>query len=55
MEFVELTLLCIAVLLLIFKPEHERLAWWLTIGSWLVVAIMFFGHTSSAILGMLNV
>ena len=32
MEFVELLLLCVAVLLLIFKPEQEKLAWWLTVG-----------------------
>ena len=34
MEFVEFTLLCVAVLLMIFKPEKERLAWWLTLGGY---------------------
>lgn len=54
MEFVELLLLCVAVLLLIFKPERERLAWWLTIGGWAVVVFMYVGHVSTAILGQLN-
>ena len=51
MEFVELLLLCVAVLLLIFKPEQEKLAWWLTIGGWAVVVFMYVGHVSTAILG----
>lgn len=54
MEFVELLLLCVAVLLLIFKPERERLAWWLTVGGWAVVVFMYVGHVSTAILGQLN-
>ena len=35
MEFVELVMLLIAVLLIWFKPEHEKLAWRLTIIGWL--------------------
>lgn len=54
MEFVELLLLCVAVLLLIFKPEQEKLAWWLTVGGWFVVVFMYVGHVSTAILGSLN-
>lgn len=54
MEFVEFTLLCIAVLLMMFKPEKERLAWWLTIGGWAAVVFMYIGHVSTALLGALN-
>lgn len=54
MEFVELLLLCVAVLVLIFKPEQEKLAWWLTVGGWFVVVFMYVGHVSTAILGSLN-
>lgn len=32
MEFVELLMLTIAVLFIIFKPEKEKWAWWLTVG-----------------------
>ena len=53
MEFVELVMLLIAVLLIWFKPEHEKLAWRLTIG-WLMVALMYVGHVSTSILGVLN-
>ena len=49
MEFVELLLLCVAVLLLIFKPEQEKLAWWLTVGGWFVVALMRTGSDSEAL------
>ena len=46
--------IAIAVLLLIFKPEQEKLAWWLTVGGWFVVVFMYVGHVSTAILGSLN-
>ena len=51
MEFVELVMLLIAVLLIWFKPEHEKLAWRLTIIGWLMVALMYVGHVSTGILG----
>ena len=54
MEFVEFTLLCVAVLLIIFKPEKEKWAWWLTVAGWAVVAFMYVGHVSTGILGVLN-
>ena len=54
MEFVELVMLLIAVLLIWFKPEHEKLAWRLTIIGWLMVALMYVGHVSTSILGVLN-
>ena len=53
MEFVELVMLLIAVLLIWFKPEHE-LAWRLTIIGWLMVVLMYVGHVSTSILGVLN-
>ena len=31
MEFLEFVMLFIAVLLILFKPEKEKLAWWLTV------------------------
>ena len=54
MEFVEPVMLLIAVLLIWFKPEHEKLAWRLTIIGWLMVALMYVGHVSTSILGVLN-
>lgn len=53
-EIVELVILLIAVLLIWFKPEHEKLAWRLTIVGWLMVALMYVGHVSTSILGVLN-
>ncbi len=54
MEFLEFLLLFVAVMLIIMKPEKEKLAWWLTVGSWFVVVFMYVGHVSTAILGSLN-
>ena len=54
MEFVELVILLIAVLLIWFRPEHEKLAWRLTIVGWLMVVLMYVGHVSTSILGVLN-
>lgn len=55
MEFLEFVMLFIAVLLILFKPEKEKLAWWLTVVSWFVVVFMYVGHVSTAIFGMPNV
>lgn len=54
MEFLEFLLLFVAVILIIYKPEKEKTAWWLTFGSWFVMAFMYVGHISTAILGALN-
>ena len=54
MEFLEFLMLTASMLLLIYKPEKEKLAWWLTVGSWFVVVFMYVGHVSTAILGALN-
>lgn len=55
MEFLEFLMLTAAMLLLIFKPEKEKLAWGLLIVSWAVVVLMYVGHVSNAILGVLNI
>ena len=52
MEFLEFLMLTAAMLLLIFKPEKEKLAWGLLIVSWAVVVLMY---VSNAILGVLNI
>ncbi len=54
MEFLEFLMLTASVLLLLFKPEKEKLAWNLLIISWAVVVFMYIGHVSNAILGVLN-
>ena len=54
MEFLEFLMLTAAMLLLIFKPEKEKLAWGLLIVSWAVVVRMLGGHGCNAILGVVN-
>lgn len=55
MEFLELVLLLIAMLLIWLKPEREKLAWSLLIVGWLAVVLMYVGHVSTAILGAMNI
>ncbi len=55
MEFVELTLLFIVALLLLFKPQYEKTAYWITMLTWAVVVFMYLGHTAHAVFSYLNV
>jgi len=55
MEFAELLLLTFAPLLILFKPEKEKLAWRLTVISWAVCFLIYLGHVSTAIFGVINV
>lgn len=54
MEFIEFFMLTVAVLLMIFKPQQEKLAWGLNITAWLLMVFMFLGHVSHTFLGALN-
>ncbi len=54
MEFVELTLLLIVALLLLYKPQHEKLAYWITMLTWAVIVFMYIGHTIQAPFSTLN-
>ena len=53
MEFLELVMLLAAVLLIWFKPEREKLAWGLAVGGWLMTVLIYVGHVSTGILGVL--
>lgn len=55
MEFVEFAMLAAAVILMMVKPEKEKLAWLLTIIGWAVVAFMYVGHTATAFFGAVNI
>lgn len=54
MEFLELLLVLVAVILLIKKPQKEKLAFSLVIASWALMAFMFIGHKSGALLTIMN-
>ena len=55
MEFVELTMVLAALLLMLYKPEKERWAFWLVVIPWIVVAFMFIGHVSNALFASMNI
>ena len=54
MVYMELVMLLAAVLLFWFKPERDKLAWWLAVGGWLMTVLIYVGHVSTGILGVLN-
>ncbi len=54
MEFLELLLVLIALILIIKKPEKEKLAFGLVMVAWCIMAIYYIGHKSSAFLTMIN-
>ncbi|KEA46030.1 dihydroneopterin aldolase [Campylobacter mucosalis] len=54
MEFLQLLLVLIAVILVIIKPEKEKLAFGLVVASWLFMLIMYIGAKSSNLLTHMN-
>lgn len=54
MEFLEIFLIFIALLLMIFKPEKEKLAFGILVGSWIVMAVIYFGMRTGNILPIIN-
>lgn len=54
MEFLELILVLIALILIIKKPEKENLAFGLVMISWAMMVFLYVGHKSSGLLSAMN-
>ncbi|CAG9468226.1 dihydroneopterin aldolase [Campylobacter upsaliensis] len=54
MEFLELLLVLIALILILAKPEKEKLAFGLVMVSWAIMIFYYVGHKSSAFLTTIN-
>ncbi|RAX58665.1 dihydroneopterin aldolase [Helicobacter monodelphidis] len=54
MEFLEILLVLIGLIIIIKKPEKEKLAFGLVMVSWAIMAFLFVGHKSSALLTIMN-
>lgn len=54
MEFLELLLILISVILIIAKPEKEKIAFSLVAISWAIMVFDYLGRKSGAILGLMN-
>ncbi|MDO4673805.1 dihydroneopterin aldolase [Campylobacter sp.] len=54
MEFLELLLVLIAMVLIIIKPQKERLAFGLVMVSWLIMIFYYVGHKTGALLTVMN-
>ncbi|NDJ27185.1 dihydroneopterin aldolase [Campylobacter sp. MIT 12-8780] len=54
MEFLELLMVLIALILIIKKPEKEKLAFGLVVASWAIMIVLYVGHKSSGLLTTIN-
>lgn len=54
MEFLELLMVLIAMILIIKKPEKEKLAFNLVMISWVIMIVLYIAHKSSALLTNMN-
>lgn len=54
MEFLELLLVLIALILILAKPEKEKLAFGLVMVSWAIMIFYYVGHKSTAFLTIMN-
>lgn len=54
MEFLELLLVLIALILILAKPEKKKLAFGLVMVSWAIMIFYYVGHKSSAFLTTIN-
>lgn len=54
MEFLELLLVLIALILIIAKPEKEKFAFGLVMVSWLIMIFYYVGHKTGALLTVMN-
>lgn len=54
MEFLELLLVLIALILIIKKPEKKNLAFGLVMVAWLLMVFIYVGHKAGALLTIIN-
>lgn len=54
MEFLEIVLLLIALVMIVFKPEKEKMAFGILMGSWVLMAVIYFGTKMGNILPIIN-
>ncbi len=54
MEFLQLLLALIVVLLLMFRPKSEIFAYLIMWLGWIFMMYLYVGHTSGSLLGTIN-
>lgn len=54
MEFLELALALLALLLVMSKPSTENWAFVILWLGWLLMIVLYVGHVSSSLLGTMN-
>ena len=53
-EFLQLLLVLVAVILIMYKPKFENLAFGIVVFSWLFMMYFYVGHKSAGLLTMMN-
>jgi small hydrophobic protein len=54
MEFLQIFLVLIALILIITRPQAEKLAFTLLVASWLFMIYFYIGHKAGALLTIMN-
>ena len=54
MEFLQLLLVLVAVIIIIAKPQKEKIAFGLVVVAWLFMAYLYVGHKSGNLLTAIN-
>lgn len=54
MEFLEILLALIGLIIIIVKPEKEKLAFGIVVGSWALMAFIYLGAKAGNILPIIN-
>lgn len=54
MEFLEILLALVALLLIIFRPKREKLAFFVLTSSWALTTILFIVYKSGNLLTIMN-
>ena len=54
MEFLQLLLVLVAVVIIIAKPQKEKIAFGLVVVAWLFMAYLYVGHKSGNLFTAIN-
>lgn len=54
MEFLQLLMVLIAMIIIIVKPQKEKIAFGLVVVAWLFMAYLYLGHKSGNLLTTIN-
>ncbi|PSM52752.1 DsbI-accessory protein Dba [Campylobacter blaseri] len=54
MEFLQLLLILVSIIIIILKPKQEKLAFTILVVSWIFMIYFYIGHKSGGLLTNMN-